>query len=124
MASSVSANHRPIVHKGSGTVSVAFPDVCKTSPFMIPVPYANIGKSADAAGGPASVRIDGKMPMVKGARYARSTGDEAGAGGGIISQTTRGACQFVLSSFDVKFEGRGVCRVGDPMFHNRTNALG
>ncbi|MBA2479300.1 MAG: DUF4150 domain-containing protein [Planctomycetes bacterium] len=124
MARTVSADRRTIVHKGSGSVSVAFPDVCKTSPFMIPVPYPNVGKSSDTTGGPATVRIDGKMPMVRGATYARSTGDEAGAGGGLLSQTTRGSCEFILYSFSVTFEGRGVCRVGDPMFHNRINALG
>ncbi|MBA3707731.1 MAG: DUF4150 domain-containing protein [Planctomycetes bacterium] len=124
MARSVFANGRAIVHKGSGTVSIAFPDVCKTTPFMVPVPYPNIGKSSDTAGGPTSVTVDGKMPMVKGARYACSTGDEAGAGGGVLSQSTRGACAFLLYSFDVTFEGRGACRVGDPMFHNKKNALG
>jgi YD repeat-containing protein len=35
-----------------------------------------------------------------------------------------GACQFVTYSFDVKFEGRGVCRVGDSLLHNNRNTAG
>jgi hypothetical protein len=65
------------------------------------------------------------MPMVKGAQYKMTTGDEAGtAGGGVLSSSTKGPAEFMLYSFNVKMEGKNVCRLGDPLFHNKKNALG
>jgi hypothetical protein len=120
------ANLRGIAHGGSGGMSTVFPDVCKTpSPGgPIPIPYPNIGKSADTSGGPSSVKVEGNMPMVKGATYSTSSGDEAGTVGGVVSSTNMGVCEFMLYSFDVKFEGKNVCRLGDPLFHNKKNMMG
>lgn len=122
MAQTTFANARGIVHKGSGGFSIVFPDVCKTPSY--PIPYPNLGKSQDTTKGPKSVKTDGKMPMVKGAQYSRSTGDEPGVGKGIISSKQMDVCEFMLYSFDVKFEGKNVCRMGDPMWHNKKNILG
>ena len=124
MAQTTFANSRGIVHKGSGGVSVVFPDVCKTPPGPVPIPYPNIGQSADTVKGPKSVKTDGQMPMVKGAQYARSSGDEAGVAKGIISNSQMDVCEFMMYSFDVKFEGKNVCRLGDPLFHNKKNIMG
>jgi len=87
-------------------MSVVFPDVCKTpSPAgPVPIPYPNIGKASDTSQGPKKVTTDGKMPMVKGAKYSTSTGDEAGSAGGVISGVNKGECEFMMYSFDVKFE--------------------
>jgi hypothetical protein len=127
MSCTVFANGRGVVHKGSGGMSTVFPDVCKTPTpgGPVPIPYPNIGKSSDTTGGPGSVKVDGQMPMVKGAKYAVTSGDEAGtAGGGIISSKIKGEAEFLLYSFDVKFEGKNVCRLGDPLFHNKKNIAG
>jgi len=120
------ANSRGIVHKGSGGVSVVFPDVCKTPTPSgpVPIPYPNIGKSSDTSGGPIKVKTDGQMPMVKGAKYGLTTGDEAGTAGGVVSSSTKGEAEFMIYSFDVKFEGKNVCRMGDPLFHNKKNIMG
>ena len=126
MAQTTFANGRGIAHKGSGGMSAAFPDVCKTpSPAgPVPIPYPNIGKASDTSGGPTKVKVDGQMPMTKGAKYMMSSGDEAGsAGGGVVSNKIKGACEFMLYSFDVKFEGKNVCRLGDSLFHNDKNAM-
>lgn len=127
MAQTTFANMRGIVHKGSGGMSIVFPDVCKTpappgSP--IPIPYPNVGKASDTSQGPTKVKTDGQMPMVKGAKYTRSTGDEPGTLGGVVSGVNMGECEFMLYSFDVKFQGRNVCRLGDPLFHNKKNTMG
>ncbi len=127
MTQSTFANLRGIVHKGSGGISIVFPDVCKTpSPGgPVPIPYPNVGKASDTTNGPKSVKTDGKMPMVKGAKYSMSTGDEAGtAGGGVISGKIKAECEFMMYSFDVKIEGKNVCRLGDPLFHNKKNIVG
>lgn len=124
MAQTTFVNGRGIAHAGSGGMSIAFPDVCLT-PLLVPIPlpYPNLGVSSDTTGGPATVTVDGKMPMVKGATYAKSTGDEAGTVGGVLSGRFIGPCEFMLFSFDVKFEGRNVCRLGDPLFHNAKNTV-
>lgn len=127
MAQTVFANCRGVAHGGSGGMSIVFPDVCKTPTpgGPVPIPYPNIGKSSDASKGPKKVKTDGKMPMVKGAKYSMSAGDEAGcAGGGVMSSKFKGDCEFMLYSFDVKFEGKGVCRLGDSLFHNKKNGVG
>ncbi|MEM6989129.1 MAG: DUF4150 domain-containing protein [Myxococcota bacterium] len=126
MTQSTFANGRGIVHQGSGGMSVVFPDVCNTPSGAgpIPVPYANIGQASDTAGGPPTVTTDGCMPMTNGAEYAKSSGDEAGAAGGLMSGRNMGPCEFLIYSFDVEFEGQGVCRLGDMLLHNGRNAVG
>lgn len=126
MASTTFANTRGIAHKGSGGQSPIFPDVCKTPTpgGPVPIPYPNIGKSSDTSGGPSSVKVDGNMPMTKGAKYSMSAGDEAGSIGGVASNKIKGACEFMLYSFDVKFEGKNVCRLGDSLLHNDKNGIG
>jgi hypothetical protein len=126
MAQSTFANTRGIAHKGSGGLSTVFPDVCKTpvGPSVVPIPYPNIGKSSDTSKGPKTVLTDGEMPMVKEAQYSVSSGDEAGTVKGVISSDQKGVCEFMMYSFDVKFEGRNVCRLGDPLFHNKKNIMG
>src|SRR4030042_289248 len=126
MGQTTFANSRGMAQKGSGGMSIVFPDVCKTpSPGgPVPIPYPNIGKSSDTSKGPKKVTTDGKMPMVKGAKYSTSTGDEPGSAGGVISGVNKGECEFMMYSFDVKFEGKNVCRLGDPLFHNKKNIMG
>ena len=88
------------------------------------MPYLNEGHSRDTAQGPSTVTICGAMPMVRGARYRQTSGDEPGTSGGIISGVQRDEAEFVSYSFDVKLEGRGAGRHADILRHNRGNALG
>ena len=127
MGQTTFANLRGVAHKGSGGMSTVMPDVCKTPAPPgppIPIPYPNIGQASDASGGPTSVTTDGQMPMVKGAKYMKSSGDEAGTLGGVMSNVNMSECEFMMYSFDVKFEGNNVCRLGDPLFHNKKNIMG
>jgi len=126
MGQTTFVNSRGIAHKGSGGMSTVFPDMCKTpaAPSPIPIPYPNIGQSSDTSQGPSSVKTDGEMPMVKGAQYSRSSGDEAGTLGGVISGVNMSVCEYLLYSFDVKFEGNNVCRMGDQLWQNKKNIMG
>lgn len=120
-------NIRGFAHKGSGGMSLVFPDVCKTpAPPAppIPIPYPNLGKSADTSQGTTKVEADGQMIMVKGAKYMMSTGDEPGSVGGVISGVFKSECEFLMYSFDVMLEGKNVCRMGDPLWHNKKNICG
>ena len=122
----VFANARGVDHKGSGGMSPVFPDVCKTPTpgGPVPIPYPNIGQSTDTSSGPSSVKTDGQMPMTKDAKYMMSTGDEAGAAMGVMSNKIKGECEYMMYSFDVKFEGKNVCRLGDQLWQNEKNILG
>jgi len=62
--------------------------------------------------------------MLKGSTYKMSTGDEAGSAGGVASGKIKGTCEFMLYSFDIKIEGKNVCRMGDMLTHNDKNAVG
>ena len=126
MASNVCANGMGLSHHKSGGRSPVFPDVCKTpSPGgPIPIPYPNVGQSSDTANGSKTVKVEGGMTNLKGSNFSKSTGDEAGSMGGVVSGKTRGKCEFVLYSFDVKIEGKNACRNGDTMTHNDKNAVG
>jgi Domain of unknown function (DUF4150) len=126
LAQTVFANGRGVVHKASGGMSTVFPDVCKTPTPAgpVPIPYPNIGMASDTSEGPKSVKVDGKMPMAKGAKYRMTSGDEAGTAMGVISNKVKGEAEYMLYSFDVKLEGRNACRLGDPLFHNKKNIMG
>jgi Domain of unknown function (DUF4150) len=120
------ANGRGIAHQGSSGQTPVFPDVCNTPTpgGPVPIPYPNLGQSSNTTAGPTSVTTDGVMPMTQDAQYIMSSGDEAGSAMGVMSGTITGPCEFMMYSFDVQFEGKNVCRLGDPLYQNNKNAMG
>jgi len=126
MGVTVAVNKMSLAHKGSNGIAAAtIPDVCKTpSPGgPVPIPYPNIAKSSDLAKGTKKVKTDGKMAAVKGSEYSRSMGDEAGTAGGVVSSTNMKEAKWILSSFDVKLEGKAACRLMDMMTNNHANTV-
>lgn len=124
MPATVGVNFLSVVHASSNGTSIAFPDVCKTpSPAgPVPIPYPNVAMSSDTAQGTKKVKCDGQSTCVKDSNFKMSTGDEAGsAGGGVVSGKIKGKAEFMLFSFDVKFEGKNACRAFDIMLHNDKN---
>ena len=120
-------NIQGFAHKTSMGMSMVFPDVCKTpAPPAppIPIPYPNIGKSSDTTSGTSTVKADGSMVMIKGAKYMMSAGDEPGVAGGIMSSTFKQECEFMMYSFNVMLDGKNVCRMSDPLWHNKKNICG
>jgi hypothetical protein len=125
MGVTVGVNGRTVVHKSSGGVTIAFPDVCKTPTpgGPVPIPYPNIAQSSDTAKGSKKVKMDGNPIMLDGSNFKTSTGDEAGnAGGGVASNSTKGKAEFVMFSFDTKVEGKKVPRALDIMIHNKMSS--
>jgi uncharacterized protein DUF4150 len=122
MGVTVIVNERTVVHPDSGGMAIAGPpDVCKTPTpgGPVPIPYPNVALSIDTAEGSKTVTCDGNSIMLKGSVFSKSTGDEAGtAGGGVVSGVIKGKATFSNYSFDVKFEGRNVPRLADPMLNN------
>jgi len=123
MAAKTNANKRTVVHKSSTGILTAFPDVCKTPTPAgpIPIPYPNIAMSSDTAKGSKDVKMDGNPVMLKDSKFSKSTGDEPGSAGGVISSVTKGEAIFINYSFDVKVEGKNVPRLGDMMITNKKN---
>ncbi|MCA9511348.1 MAG: DUF4150 domain-containing protein [Myxococcota bacterium] len=121
MGSTVIVNGRTAVHKGSGGVSTAFPDVCKTPTpgGPVPIPYPNVAMSSDTDKGAKKVKVDGNPVALASSNFKTSTGDEAGSAGGVVSSKTKGKAEFVNYSFDVKAEGKNVPRLGDLMLQNK-----
>src|SRR5207237_302541 len=107
----------------SNAISFCFPDVCKTPTPAgpVPIPYPNIAMSKDTAMGSQTVTMDGNPIMLKGSVYATSTGDEPGSVGGVVSNVIKGKAEFLNYSFDVKVEGKNVCRLLDPMGQNESS---
>lgn len=124
MPATVNVNFRTVVHAASNGVATAFPDVCKTpSPAgPVPIPYPNVAMSADTAQGSQDVKIDGNPIMLQGSNFKMSTGDEAGASGGVVSGQIKAKAEFVNFSFDVVVEGKPVPRLGDMMVQNKGGA--
>jgi len=121
MPSTMNVNYMTVVHKKSTGIAASFPDVCKTPTpgGPVPIPYPNIAMSSNAAKTTKKVKVDKEGVMVKGSNFSMSTGDEAGnAGGGVISSKFKGKAEFMNYSFDVKFEGKAVARLADPMGNN------
>jgi hypothetical protein len=124
MGVTVGVDNLSVVHKDSGGITTAFPDVCLTpAPPAppVPIPYPNIARSSDTASGSSSVKCDGNPICLKDSNFSTSTGDEAGSVGGVASGTTKGKAEFVNFSFDTMVEGKNVARALDLMLHNNKN---
>ena len=127
MPETININNLSLCHKASGGMSMAtIPDVCKTpSPGgPVPIPYPNIATEQDMAKGTTTVKADGgNMCANYGSEFSKSTGDEPGTVGGVVSGTFIKEATWITYSFDVKLEGKGACRLTDKMFHNHQNTV-
>lgn len=123
MAATLIANQRKIVHTGSDDTHVAFPDLQAShqSGFPEPVPGISAIGSASGVNGPASISVDGGMPMVRGAFYPAGS---ASVDSALVNQTDDTASRFLQYSFNVRLEGRAACRQGDLLFHHGLNSFG
>jgi hypothetical protein len=125
MTITININGLTLCHQSSGGVSAAtIPDVCKTPPNSLPIPYPNIAFSRDLANGTTTVTADGGNKCANyGSEFSKSTGDEPGTLGGVKSGTFMKEATWITYSFDVKLEGKGACRLTDKMFHNHQNTV-
>jgi hypothetical protein len=123
MATRTCVNGQTVVHKTSEGTVFTTPDVCMTpmGTCLAPIPYTNRALSEETSNGSKSVLVDGNSIMLKDSYFTKSTGDEPGIAKGISSGTTGGEATFTNYSFDVKIEGRNVCRRLDPMTSNNGN---
>jgi len=97
----------PVATKEGG-MCIAVPDVCLVPPVGIPTPFVNIAQCRDAQGTSTRVLASNKEVITEASIIPMSTGNEAGALGGIISGMIKGPCSFKTKSSRVLAEGKGV----------------
>ena len=89
MPLTININNLTLCHKGSNGITTAtIPDVCKTPTpgGPVPIPYPNIAMSSDLMKGTTTVKADGGMMCANfGSEFFKSTGDEPGVAGGVVS---------------------------------------
>src|SRR5690554_4868123 len=99
MAATLIANQRKVVHTGSDDTHVAFPDLHASHQSGLPEPVPGVSAIGSACGvnGPASVVVDGGMPMVRGAIYPAG---RAGAESTLVNRADDTASRFLHYSFN------------------------
>lgn len=109
------------ISTNGGGQCAAFPDVCKTP---TPTPFPNLASLTDADGGTCAkkVKIKGKKVVTAKTTIRRSSGDEAGTLGGVVSCKNMGEAKFKKYSSKVRAEGEGVVYVTCMTGQNGTNA--
>ncbi len=101
---------------------MASPDVCKTPPFNIPIPYANIAQLTTCTNVVPHVLVKMRPTVVQGSKMPISSGDEAGAGGGVVSGVMMGPATSRIQSSKVYFGGRKAVYFGCTWGMNGNNA--
>jgi putative chitinase len=98
-------------------------DVCwtKIGKPVVPIPYTNVARSADAAKTASTVFINGNPVCHQKSIFSKSAGDEPGSRKGVVSGTIKGKAEFVTGSPNVFIEGIPAARQGDMMVSNNGN---
>ena len=104
----------PATTNGGGMCMI-FPDVCKTPTpgGPVPIPYPNIAQCTNFKGSSLAKKVlicNKKSATVK-SEISRSSGDEAGTVGGIISSKNMSTAQVKMGSSKVKFQGKKAARL-------------
>ncbi len=114
----------PASTKGGGTCICTAPDVCKTpSPGgPVPIPYPNFGMCNQATKTAKKVKFSGKQVITKSSVIPKTTGDEAGTIGGVVSNVVMNRATWKKGSSKVKIEGKQ-CEYHTALTgHNGSNA--
>jgi murein DD-endopeptidase MepM/ murein hydrolase activator NlpD len=98
-------------------------DVCwtKIGKPVVPIPYTNVARSADAAKTASTVFINGNPVCHQKSIFSKSAGDEPGSRKGVVSGTIKGKAEFVTGSPNVLIEGIPAVRQNDMMVSNNGN---
>lgn len=117
------------VTNAKGMFSANIPDVCKTPAPPgppVPVPYPNLAQCTTLLPSTVSkkVTINGGMAATQSSETTISNGDEAGAAGGVASNSIVGKAAFISGSTKVRIEGKSAVFLGNPTTHNKQNTTG
>lgn len=100
------------------------PDTCKTPPAATPVVYPNTALCATAVPSQYRIMINGQPTLSTASTNPTSTGDEAGAMGGVVSQIIKGPCSVAMGSMAYIVGGTPAYRNLDPTMQNGVNGAG
>jgi hypothetical protein len=103
-----------------GGMSMGMPDVCKTPPLAIPIPYPNIAVGATAIPPTACMKVlmGGTPTHNLGTTIPLSNGDNAGVMGGVASQMVMGPMKYLMGSFSCLVGGQPTARITSMTGHN------
>jgi hypothetical protein len=102
----------------------AFPDVCRTPPFAIPLPYPNLAPLAVAEPTQFETLIE-CMPAHNVTTIKMLTqGDDAGIMGGMISQVDMGPSMNIMFVTNVLMGGPPATKMLNPTLQNLINTEG
>lgn len=109
-----------------GGMCMGMPDVCKVpAPPAppIPTPFPNIAQCAMANAGTCAITVKlSNMPaIVQNSMIPISSGDEAGALGGVVSNQFIGPATYKMGSMKVKFNGKPACHLTSMAGQNGSN---
>jgi hypothetical protein len=113
-----------VATKGSGNAMSTPPDVCFPIGIKIPLPFTNVGNFAQATKACTKVKVCGKYSLFITSEVPNSTGDEAGADGGIVSGKNLEIVKFIKGSTKVLIEGKQTIMVTAQTEHNKQNTTG
>ncbi|HJZ85615.1 MAG TPA: DUF4150 domain-containing protein [Polyangia bacterium] len=108
-----------------GGQSFAFPDVCKTPAPPgppLPLPYPNIAMLTDSSETSSKVKICNKKAVHKSSEVTRTSADEPGVAGGVVSSKDMGETKWKQGSSKVKIEGKDAVHLVCAAGHNGTNS--
>ncbi len=100
----------PITTNDPAGQCMAILNVCKTPAppaGPIPIPYPSIAMTSDASASSCSmkVKVMNKKVITTMTEISRTSADEAGTAGGVVSGQNMGPAKFELGSMKVKVEG-------------------
>jgi hypothetical protein len=109
-----------------GGIDLAFPDVCLTPafPVPIPVPYPNIAAGPMAVGAVYHVLFMGAPAHNLGTIIPMTNGDNAGVALGVASGTVMGPARHLTGAFSCLVGGMPVSRLTSVSLQNSTNIPG
>jgi hypothetical protein len=105
-------------------MDLAFPDICKTPPAMVPIPYPNIALGPMAIPVVWNVLIGGGPAHNVLTTIPLSNGDNAGLGLGLISQTVMSQARHVTCVPNLLLGCAPATRLTSVSMQNSTNAFG
>lgn len=105
-------------------MDLAFPDVCRTPPAMIPIPYPDVALGPTAIPNAWNILFMG-MPAHNMATVTPITmGDTPGLGLGMASNTVMGPSRHLTGAFTVLLRGTPATRMTSLSLQNRCNMVG
>ncbi len=105
-----------------GGIAFAAPDVCKTPPLAVPVPYPNQGQVASSVSVATKVLAENKELVTEASQIPSTSLDEGGSMTGVKSSTVKGPVTFKTYSSKVFAQGKKVVYHTSVTGQNGTNA--